>query len=72
MTYLLGAMGGALIGVALIEPPVALSHASGLYKTQAEAQHRAQALGCKGTHQIKGLWMPCSNDADLHRKLRTP
>ncbi|MFO0016781.1 MAG: DUF3721 domain-containing protein, partial [Synechococcaceae cyanobacterium] len=44
--------------------------AKGLYKTQAEAEQRAQELGCKGTHQNNGLWMPCSGEAMLHKELR--
>ena len=48
----------------------ALAHAKGLYKTQAEAEKRAKELGCKGTHQNNGLWMPCSHEAMLHQELR--
>jgi len=46
------------------------AHAKGLYKTQAEAEKRAKELGCKGTHQNNGLWMPCSHEAMLHQELR--
>ena len=51
-------------------PAPALAHASGLYRTQAEAQQRARELGCHGTHVNDGLWLPCSGEAMLHRKLR--
>jgi len=27
-------------------------------------------LGCKGTHQNNGLWMPCAHEAMLHQELR--
>lgn len=51
-------------------PNQVLAHAKGLYKTQAEAEQRAKELGCKGTHHNKGLWMPCSGEAMLHKELR--
>jgi hypothetical protein len=47
-----------------------LAHAKGLYKTKAEAQKRAQELGCQGTHQNNGLWMPCAHEGMLHKELR--
>lgn len=50
--------------------PAVEAHSKGLYKTQAEAEQRARELGCKGTHQNNGLWMPCSNEGHLHRELR--
>jgi hypothetical protein len=55
---------------ALQLPSQALAHAKGLYKTQAEAEKRTRELGCKGTHQNNGLWMPCSGEAMLHQELR--
>jgi hypothetical protein len=55
---------------ALTQPNQVLAHAKGLYKTQAEAEQRAKELGCKGTHQNNGLWMPCSGEAMLHKELR--
>jgi hypothetical protein len=51
-------------------PNQALAHAKGLYKTQVEAEKRAKELGCKGTHQNNGLWMPCGHEAMLHQELR--
>jgi hypothetical protein len=55
---------------AVLLPSQAMAHAKGLYKTQAEAEKRAKELGCKGTHQNNGLWMPCSHEAMLHQELR--
>ena len=46
------------------------AHGTGLYRTKAEAQQRAKELGCKGTHQVNNLWMPCNNEASLHHELR--
>ncbi|MFM9088042.1 MAG: DUF3721 domain-containing protein [Cyanobium sp.] len=59
-----------LLCVLVLLPGPALAHAKGLYKTQAEAEKRAKELGCKGTHQNNGLWMPCSGEAMLHKELR--
>lgn len=59
----------ALLSVLLL-PGQALAHAKGMYKTQAEAEQRAKELGCKGTHQNNGLWMPCGGEAMLHKELR--
>lgn len=58
-----------LLGLAL-EGSRAEAHGQGLYKTKAEAELRAQQLGCQGTHQNNGLWMPCSDEAQLHHALR--
>jgi len=55
---------------AVLLPSQAMAHAKGLYKTQAEAEKRAKELGCKGTHQNNGLWMPCGHEAMLHQELR--
>ncbi|MEB3264460.1 MAG: DUF3721 domain-containing protein [Synechococcus sp.] len=51
-------------------PAAVQAHSKGLYQTQAQAEERARQLGCKGTHQNRGLWMPCSNEAHLHQELR--
>lgn len=59
------------IGMALMfSPEAGWSHSRGLYATQAEAEQRAKQLGCKGVHQNNGQWMPCSNEAMLHKELR--
>jgi hypothetical protein len=55
---------------ALQLPNEALAHAKGMYQTQAEAEKRAKELGCKGTHQNNGLWMPCSGGSMLQKELR--
>lgn len=55
------------VGLAL---PAAQAHPKGLYKTQAEAEKRAKELGCTGTHQNNGLWMPCAHEDMLHKELR--
>jgi len=55
---------------ALQLPSQVLAHSKGLYKTEAEAEERAKELGCKGTHQNNGLWMPCSGESMLHQELR--
>ena len=54
----------------LQSPSQAMAHAKGLYNTQAEAQKRANELGCQGTHLNHGLWMPCGDEAMYHRELR--
>ena len=62
---------GALALLSVLQlPGQALAHAKGMYKTQAEAEQRAKELGCKGTHQNNGLWMPCGSEAMLHKELR--
>jgi len=62
---------GALALLSVLQlPSQGLAHAKGMYKTQAEAEQRAKELGCKGTHQNNGLWMPCSGEAMLHKELR--
>lgn len=66
----LGVAAAVLLLWAVLLPSPALAHAKGLYKTQAEAEQRARELGCKGTHQNNGLWMPCSGEAMLHQELR--
>ncbi|KMM16474.1 DUF3721 domain-containing protein [Synechococcus sp. GFB01] len=53
-----------------VAPAAVEAHSKGLFKTQAEAEQRARELGCKGTHQNNGLWMPCSDEAHLHQELR--
>jgi hypothetical protein len=63
-------MAAVVLFLALAQSHQVLAHAKGLYKTQAEAEQRAKELGCKGTHQNNGLWMPCSGEAMLHKELR--
>jgi len=63
-----GVMAFALALAAL--PLSSHAHSKGLYDTQQQAQQRASELGCSGTHQNRGKWMPCRDEADLHRHLR--
>ncbi len=51
------ALAMAPLVVVLAAMPVG-AHSTGIYKTQAEAEQRARELGCQGTHQNNGLWMP--------------
>jgi hypothetical protein len=60
----------AISSALLLSPEAGWSHARGLYATQVEAEQRAKQLGCKGVHQNNGQWMPCSNEAMLHKELR--
>jgi hypothetical protein len=64
------AVAATALFAALQLPNPTLAHAKGMYKTQAEAEQRAKELGCKGTHQNNGLWMPCSGESMLHQELR--
>ena len=61
----------ALIALALAALPLASrAHPKGLHDTQQQAEQRAKELGCTGTHQNSGNWMPCSDEANLHQHLR--
>ena len=51
-------------------PMGALAHSTGIYQSEAEAKQRATELGCDSVHQNNGRWMPCSDEAELHRMLR--
>ena len=60
-----------LIALALAATPLSIhAHPKGLYDTQQQAEQRAKELGCTGTHQNSGKWMPCSTEATLHQHLR--
>ena len=60
-----------LFALALMAMPLASNaHPRGLYDTQQQAEQRAKELGCTGTHQNSGKWMPCSDEATLHHHLR--
>ena len=48
----------------------ALAHGKGLYSTDAEAQARADDIGCTSAHQNNGKWMPCEDERELHQQLR--
>ena len=60
-----------LIVLVLAAMPLASNaHPRGLYDTHQQAEQRAKELGCSGTHQNSGKWMPCRNEATLHQHLR--
>ena len=60
-----------LLAVASVALPLsAQAHSTGIYKSEAEAKQRATELGCDSVHQNNGRWMPCSDEAELHRMLR--
>jgi hypothetical protein len=52
--------------MALGAPVISQAHPRGLYDTQQQAEQRARQLGCAGTHQNNGKWMPCRTEAELH------
>jgi hypothetical protein len=59
-----------LLGATLLQPHGSWAHSKGLYATRAEAEQRASQLGCDGVHENNGRWMPCSDEAMLHKELR--
>ena len=60
-----------LLALAVAAAPLAgHTHPKGLYDNQQQAEQRAKELGCTGTHQNSGKWMPCSDEATLHHHLR--
>ena len=56
--------------VSLSLPFSAQAHSTGIYRSEAEAKQRATELDCDSVHQNNGRWMPCSDEAELHRMLR--
>ena len=46
------------------------AHSKGIYKTKAAATEQAERLGCEGVHENNGAWMPCRDEAELHRAHR--
>ena len=59
----------ALVAVFVGSSP-ALAHGKGLYSTEAEAQARADDIGCITVHQNNGKWMPCADERELHQQRR--
>ena len=59
-----------LLSATLLLPQASWAHSKGLYSTRAEAEQRAKQLGCDGVHDNNGRWMPCSDEAMLHKELR--
>ena len=68
MTALISVM--MVLNTLPIENNRVLAHSKGLYATQADAQARAQQLGCTTNHQNNGRWMAYSNKQELHKQLR--
>ena len=56
--------------VSAVLPMGAQAHSKGIYQSEAEAKQRATELGCDSVHQNNRRWMPCSDEAELHRMLR--
>lgn len=60
----------AIVVSLLIAPASVWAHSKGLYATKQAALEQASKLGCQGAHQNNGAWMPCLDEADLHRAQR--
>ena len=60
----------ALLGTSLIHSGWVQAHRKGMYDSETEAMSRAEAIGCSSVHQNNGLWMPCSDERELHQQLR--
>ena len=58
------------LGAVFVWSSQALAHGKGLYSTEAEAQARADEIGCMSVHQNNGKWMPCEDERELHQQLR--
>ena len=58
------------LATVLVGNSPALAHGKGLYSTEAEAQARADDIGCTSVHQNNGKWMPCEDERELHQQLR--
>ena len=54
----------------LTAPAGVFAHSKGMYATKEAALEQASKLGCEGAHQNNGAWMPCLDEADLHRAQR--
>ena len=59
-----------VIAAVLISGGRAHPHSKGLYVTAAEAQERAEQIGCDTIHRNNGRWMPCRDERQLHQQLR--
>ena len=46
------------------------AHTRGIYKNPTDAKDQSSQLGCEGIHKNGEYWMPCSNEKELHKKLR--
>lgn len=66
--FALSLMFGAFFILSIVSQ--ALAHGTGIYIAKNQAEKRAKELGCDSVHQNNGRWMPCDNEAELHRMLR--
>jgi hypothetical protein len=60
----------ALVAAFVVHPMASLGHSKGIYQSKADAQQRADEIGCMSVHQNNGRWMPCADEQELHRQLR--
>lgn len=54
----------------VIAPALVWAHSKEIYATKQAALEQASQLRCQGAHQNNGAWMPCLDEADLHRAQR--
>ena len=54
----------------LVNTTPGMAHGKGMYTTEIEAQQRAAEIGCSSVHENNSLWMPCTDERQLHRQLR--
>ena len=54
----------------LVNTTPGMAHGKGLYGTESEARQRAAEIGCSSVHENNGRWMPCTDERELHQKLR--
>ena len=65
----LSALSFGVLTLLVNQTPV-MAHGKGLYTTETEARQRAAEIGCSSVHENNGRWMPCTNERELHQKLR--
>ena len=46
------------------------THTRGIYKNSTDAKDHSSQLECDAIHKNGEYWMPCSNEKELHKKLR--
>ena len=54
----------------LVNTTPGMTHAKGLYATEAEARQRAAEIGCSSVHENNNRWMPCTDERELHQQMR--
>ena len=60
----------AVVFAFAVYPMASLGYSKGIYQSKAEAEQRADEIGCKSVHQNNGNWMPCADERELHRQFR--